>query len=130
MSCPPRGRDFATKIWGPSFWKTLHLSAVNYRATNTQKRAWRIHLKHFLPAGMPCAKCRRHYLAKEKKFDYRKILKNRLNLMRFLVDLHDSVTKDVHQKLGKKFKAYGFDRHCRDLRRMRSRSRSKSRKKK
>lgn len=132
-ACPKRGRDFPTKYWGPAFWKTMHVSAVNYVKNDTNKRAWRHYLHTMLPLSLPCRKCRRHYMEKEKHFDYKTILASRESLMRFLVQLHNSVSADVARKTGRSFKPYKFSRHCRDLRQARrsrtrrSRSRARSR---
>ena len=124
--CPRRGRDFMTSYWGPSFWRTMHVSAVNYSASPKAKRVWRNYLHSMLPMSMPCAKCRKHYLQKEKHFNYRKILSTREKLMRFLNKLHNDVSRDIALKTGKKFRPFTFKRHCRELTRSRSRSRARS----
>ena len=117
-TCPRRGRDFSTSFWGPSMWRTLHVGAVNYRPS--MRTHWYNYLKKMLPSIIPCSKCRNHYTQKEKRFNYKQILKSRENLMRFLVTLHNEVNRDIARKLNRKYVPFSFRQHCQTLLRNRS----------
>jgi FAD-linked sulfhydryl oxidase len=49
------------RVWGPKWWRWLHITAINYPQNPTRRDAHeaanRVH--HFI-ANLPCVMCRRH----------------------------------------------------------------------
>ena len=108
----PTGRHFATSFWGPQSWRFIHIGSLNYRATPANKAAWRSFILHFLPATLPCATCRAHYMRRLPRFDLKKILESRRNLVVFWWNLHNDINGDVARKLGRPFRPLPFKAFC------------------
>ncbi len=82
------------KIWGPSFWFTLHNGAVKYPQTASPICAKR--MKGFItgiPVMLPCELCSDHATAYIEKHSDKldKVVSTRENLFNFFVDFHNQV---------------------------------------
>lgn len=80
-------------IWGPHAWIFLHTITLNYPnfPTNEEKEQ---HKKFFesLQHTIPCLECAKHYGNNVKKYPLTpNILKNRNNLVRWLINMHNQV---------------------------------------
>jgi hypothetical protein len=96
-----------TTDWGPAAWKFLHTATFAYggddgNASKEEQDAAR-KLFESLQLMLPCKDCCNHYCnaIKERPLSH-KVLKNRENLSRWLVDLHN----DVNVRLGKPIFTY------------------------
>ena len=89
------------KVWGPSFWFTLHNGAIHYpvSASNVHKQ-WAKNFIKGLPVMLPCEACKPHAQAYiQKKLDkLDSIVSGRDNLFNFFVDFHNQVNKKEKKK--------------------------------
>jgi hypothetical protein len=84
------------KVWGPSFWFTLHVSAAHYPENPSQ--IVRERMKHrilAIPYEVPCATCRPHASAFIESYRDKldQIVSNKHELGKFYVDFHNKVNK-------------------------------------
>jgi len=81
------------KIWGESFWNTIHYIAINY--PNNPSDEDKTNVKIFfvsLSNLLPCEKCRHHYKLNLIKYPLSdKILSSKMNLFKWTNDLHNEV---------------------------------------
>lgn len=88
-------------IFGPSFWFTLHNGAVSYPENPTKfVKDGMKQLIINLPLLIPCkSPCREHFYDYIVKSNLDDVIRNRENLFRFFVDIHNLVNsrygKDV-----------------------------------
>lgn len=84
------------EVWGPSFWFTLHNSAVGYPENPTNHVRER--MKKFIegiPVMVPCEKCYHHafeYIY-SRRDDMDDIVSGRRKLFNFFVDFHNQVNE-------------------------------------
>jgi hypothetical protein len=89
-------KTYNPKIWGPLFWKTLHISSVYYpiNASRIVKERMKGRILS-LPYELPCEECRSHCLSfietKYKELD--DIVSGREKLVQFYLDFHNAVNK-------------------------------------
>ena len=92
----------APEIWGPSFWFTLHNSALGYpeHPTNHVKERMKSFL-HGLPIMLPCEKCYHHAIdyLETRKSDIDEIVSSRNSLFNFFVDFHNHVNRRNNKML-------------------------------
>jgi len=93
------------KLWGPSFWKTLFYTGLNYpvKVDNTNKChiALRKHYKMFycsLQYILPCIFCLESYRRFWKEEDIDKYLNRRIDLLKWLYILKDKVNNKLIQQ--------------------------------
>lgn len=91
-----------TSDWGPAAWKFLHTATFAYGGpdgiASHEEQAAAKNLFESLRLMLPCKDCCSHYCgALQKRPLTSHVLKNRDNLSRWLVDLHN----DVNERLGK-----------------------------
>ena len=90
------------RVWGPSFWFTLHNGALRYPENASPVTKER--MKNFI-LGMtimiPCIACKDHATAfiESKYSELDTIVKGRDNLFNFFVDFHNYVNKRYGKKL-------------------------------
>ena len=90
------------RSWGQVYWAQIHLSTFFLykdpdKPTPREKKIAKLYFRYVLPALLPCASCRRHYVMWIKnKID--KILCTRDNAIVGFYLLHES----VNERLGKK----------------------------
>lgn len=99
------------KIWGPPFWKSLHLSATHYPENPTL--IVKHHMKNrilAIPYEIPCNKCRIHALHFiEKHMDYLdQIVSNKHSLGKFYVDFHNQVNQRYNKPTWTYEQAYAY----------------------
>ncbi len=83
------------KIWGESFWNTIHYIAINY--PNNPLDEDKTNVKIFflsLTNLLPCEKCRHHYKLNLIKYPLSdEILSSKTNLFKWTNDLHNEVNR-------------------------------------
>ena len=87
-------------VWGPSAWTFLHTITYNYPENPTDNDKKNYHnffdsLQHVLP----CEKCKGHYKQNIQKYDLNNSLDNRDDLVKWLIDLHNEVNKDMGKRV-------------------------------
>lgn len=83
-------------VWGPHFWKTLHISAVHYPENPSSIVRERMKGRILaIPYELPCINCLSHAIAfiEERRNKLDEIVSNRHSLGRFYVDFHNKVNK-------------------------------------
>jgi hypothetical protein len=88
------------EIFGPPLWFTLHNAAAHYN-TNPSKEEQDM-MKIFLislPGLIPCLKCNQHTMKYLQTSDLNKAVKNKNNLIKFMLDFHNSVNQRLNKPL-------------------------------
>lgn len=87
------------KLWGPYFWKVLHVTSYGYpnNPSASDKETYKQFIINFMRI-LPCDKC--SHDAKNKVYMYtdsewETLLSNRDNIMRWTYDFHDEVNKKL-----------------------------------
>lgn len=88
------------EIWGPVFWNTINILAINYpEKPNIQDQnnitSFLTNLKNILP----CEKCRNHYKENIEKFPISQALTSRSNFIKWVIDIHNSINKTHGKKV-------------------------------
>jgi FAD-linked sulfhydryl oxidase len=89
-----------TQIWGPSFWKSLHLLSLAYPESPSQVDL-DSHKQYLyaLARVLPCPICRQHFQSYLSEVDIDSILKNKDSFVRFLFSVHNDVNKRLNKKV-------------------------------
>jgi len=87
-------------VWGPSAWTFLHTVTYNYpeNPSGNDKKNYHnffMNLQHVLP----CKKCQAHYTENIQKYDLNNSLDNRDDLVKWLIDIHNEVNKDMGKRV-------------------------------
>lgn len=87
-------------IWGPPAWTFLHTVTYNYpeNPTEDDKRNF-YNFFDSLQNVLPCEKCKGHYKQNIQKYDLKKSLGSREDLVKWLIDLHNDVNRDNGKKV-------------------------------
>lgn len=88
------------KVWGPSFWFSLHVSAAHYPENPSQIVRERMKQRILaIPYEVPCATCRPHASAFIESYRDKldQVVSNKHELGKFYVDFHNK----VNQRYGK-----------------------------
>ena len=89
------------EVWGPHGWIFLHTITFNYPnfPTNTEIKQY----KNFftsLKFVLPCDACKHHYTQNLKRYPLNDtVLSSRENLMKWLLNIHNSVNKMNNKKI-------------------------------
>lgn len=85
-------------IWGPPAWLFLHSITFNYphSPSSNDKQNYNTFF-HALKNVIPCPTCRKHYSDNLKKIPIR--LNTRDDLIRWLIDIHNSVNKSTNKPI-------------------------------
>lgn len=84
-------------IWGKHVWKALHYIALGYpnNPTKEQKKDYK-QFYILLKSVLPCKFCREHYIENLKNHPItNKNLKNKESLVKWTIDLHNLVNKQL-----------------------------------
>jgi hypothetical protein len=84
-------------IWGPIFWKTIHMIASTYPRRPTEKDK-DDYYAYFKSIGniLPCAKCRTNYYKHISQMGFgRSNMFSQETLFRFSFDLHNMVNRGL-----------------------------------
>jgi hypothetical protein len=84
------------KVWGPSYWTNLHISAIYYPENPSPIVRERIKNRILaIPHEIPCDKCRCHAnsFIEANRHNLDKIVANKHSLGKFYVDFHNQVNK-------------------------------------
>tara|TARA_Y100001958_G_C21176275_1_gene507020 strand:+ start:284 stop:691 length:408 start_codon:yes stop_codon:yes gene_type:complete len=87
------------EIWGPHGWKFLHYVSLGYPDNPNQND--KIHYKTFyesLQFVLPCKKCADNFSHNLNKFPIDSHLENKDSLIRWLIDIHNKVNKELNKK--------------------------------
>ena len=88
-------------IWGPVFWKTIHMIGATYprKPTEKDKNDYYTYFKN-LGNILPCSTCRNNYNKhiQEMGFGLSNLL-NQETLFRFTFDLHNIVNKSLNKPI-------------------------------
>lgn len=89
-----------TSVWGPALWHSLHIISFNYPIKPSKEEQTNYHIFFTsLKNVLPCRYCRENY---EKNLEIKPItntvLKNRLNLSKWLFDMHELVNTHLGKK--------------------------------
>lgn len=87
-------------IWGPHGWKFLHYLSFGYpvNPTTEQKNQYKtffLSLQHVLP----CSLCSKHYSENLMKYSLDEALMNKDALVRWVIDIHNSVNEMKGKKI-------------------------------
>jgi hypothetical protein len=87
---------FPPTVWGPFFWHTIHIVALGYpkNPTYTDKKCTKEFYESFAYL-IPCSQCREHYKEHISKNPLTPFLDSRSDLIRWTVDIHNSVNKMI-----------------------------------
>ena len=89
-------KTYNPNVWGPLFWKTLHISSVYYPVNASPIVRERMKNRILaLPYELPCDACRSHCIAfvESKDKDLDEIVNGRENLVKFYLEFHNAVNK-------------------------------------
>lgn len=104
-------RSADPKVWGPFFWKTLHISAVHYplQASPLVKERMKGRILA-IPYEIPCSTCRPHASAfiESKKDELDKIVSGRHELGKFYTDFHNKVNERYNKPTWTYEQVYAF----------------------
>jgi hypothetical protein len=87
-------------LWGPHGWKFLHYLSFGYPMdpTTEQKNQYKtffLSLQHVLP----CSICSKHYSDNLMEYSLDDALRNRDALVRWVIDIHNSVNEAQGKKI-------------------------------
>ena len=85
-------------IWGKYLWISIHFIAMEYphNPTNEDKNNYKLFFEQ-LRHVIPCVTCANNYADHLVKYPLNdRVLKNRLNLFRWTIDMHNEVNKITH----------------------------------
>ena len=89
------------EIWGPHGWKFIHYIAFAYpiEPTENDKQKYKTFFS-ILGSVLPCSICKEHYEENLKKYPLTDtVLKNKINLTLWTIDLHNEVNKLSNKKI-------------------------------
>lgn len=93
------------KIWGPSFWFTLHNGSIHYPDNPTQrvKELMKYRIMS-IPYEIPCEKCKlhAHSYTQSRTHELDTIVSSKENLFNYYVDFHNK----VNERYGKPILSY------------------------
>ena len=87
------------KLWGPHGWKFMHYISLGYPINPTSKD--KINYKNFyysLQDILPCEKCAINYQKNINEYPIDNQLKNRDTLVKWVIDIHNKVNKELGKK--------------------------------
>lgn len=93
------------KEWGPIWWEFINVYVNQYpEVPNTAEQEMMFWFLSNLSTTLPCEKCREHYaeLIANKKQKLQNAVRNRVELWKFVVDIHNEINK----RLGKPIQSY------------------------
>lgn len=86
------------KLWGPSFWTTLHYISASYDINpNPNIRSTMKNFIHSLPVFLPCKECQDHAFDFIKSSDLDKVVQNRKELFLFFFNFHNTVNNRLNK---------------------------------
>jgi hypothetical protein len=94
--------NFITKIWGPSYWFTLHCVSFSYpdEPTEDDKQKFKLYFENLI---LPCSYCQisyKHFIISEPTILNDNALKNKNSLTKWLYDIHNRVNKKLQVDYG------------------------------
>lgn len=105
--------NYPPEVFGPAFWKTLHLTCAS--ATTPEKLKAAKQLIYLYKVIIPCEKCRRHYIVNLQSFPPDLYMANNVYLFYWSWKMHDMVNEQTGKEQQKRWnlekaaKAYGID---------------------
>jgi hypothetical protein len=83
-------------IWGPHLWQALHMISIGYpnEPNDNQKQNYKKFFENFYQV-IPCAICSNNYKKHLEELPITdEIMKNRQNLSKWVIDIHNIVNKE------------------------------------
>jgi hypothetical protein len=91
---PPIGMGPA--VWGPIFWKTMHIVSLGYSAHPTaEQKTAAVHFYRSLMHMIPCPICRAHYSHFMDAMPVEDAVGTRDDLINWVFHLHNKVNKEL-----------------------------------
>jgi len=91
---PPIGMGPA--IWGPLFWKTMHIVSLGYSSTPTSEEQEGVAAFYeSLTTAIPCPICKHHYAHFLKEMPVRNAVQNRDTLIEWVFEIHNKVNVEL-----------------------------------
>jgi len=91
-------RTITPSVWGPHGWKFLHYVTLGYPMdpTNQDKQNYKQFFDN-LANVLPCVKCSENFKDNLKNYPIGPSLENRDLLIRWLIDIHNSVNDELNK---------------------------------
>ena len=83
-------------IWGPLFWKTMHIVSLGYSASPTpEEQEGMVAFYESLAIAIPCPICKHHYSHFLKEMPVRNAVQNRDALIEWVFEIHNKVNGEL-----------------------------------
>ena len=91
-------RPITPNLWGPHGWKFIHYVTFGYpiQPTNQDKENYKMFFLS-LQNILPCSKCSENYKQNLKDYPIDPALENRDSLIKWAIDIHNSVNKETNK---------------------------------
>ena len=93
-------QNIKPSVWGPHGWKFMHYVSLGYPTEPTTED--KNNYKQFyesLQYILPCGTCANNYTKNIREFPIDKSLETRDSLVKWVIDIHNSVNKETGKKL-------------------------------
>ena len=91
---PPIGMGPA--IWGPLFWKTMHIVSLGYSPSPTSEEKEGVAAFYeSLATAIPCPICKEHYAHFLKEMPVRNAVQSRDALIEWVFDIHNKISAEL-----------------------------------
>ena len=86
-------------IWGSHMWFSLHTISFMYpiHPKDTEKEQYKLFFES-LQHVIPCSVCKRNYIRHFQEHPIEKALKNRRELVKWVIDMHNMVNGEIGKK--------------------------------
>ena len=89
------------KVWGPTFWQTLHTCAATY-PVNPSTIDKKQYFNYIVSFGniLPCSTCRDHFRKMLVDMNFgMNVLRSQESFFRFMFDIHNAVNKRIGKRV-------------------------------
>ena len=87
-------------IWGPSAWLFIHSITLSYPEKPSVE--YQTNMKNFIHSLsylLPCEECKYNYSKKLKKLNINNIVKNKSDLIKMFINIHNEVNIQTNKKI-------------------------------
>jgi hypothetical protein len=91
-------RPITPNLWGPHGWKFLHYVTLGYpmNPTENDKQNYKMFFSS-LQSVLPCSKCSENFKQNLKDYPIEPALENRDSLIKWFIDIHNSVNNELNK---------------------------------